>query len=116
MHKYCLLAKFSKRKVNKVCPGCSSQWPYTVTKMEALMYQNEINGSETSQPPEEHYQRKSRFVDAAANNAPSGRPKLRRRKLITSDVAADAGCGSSQGSTSTITSLRRTTRSMARLR
>ncbi|GAB2285708.1 hypothetical protein Dimus_020147 [Dionaea muscipula] len=110
MHKYCLLEKFSKTKVNKVCPGCSSQWPYTVTKMEALMYQNEINGSETSQP-KERSQRKSRFV--AADNAPSGRPKL-RRKLITND-AADGGC-SSQGSTSTVASLRRSTRSTAHLK
>ncbi|GAB2211716.1 hypothetical protein Droror1_Dr00025049 [Drosera rotundifolia] len=41
IHKYCLVKKYSLAKVDKVCPGCSSPWPYEATKAEILEYLDE---------------------------------------------------------------------------
>ncbi|CAH9099984.1 unnamed protein product [Cuscuta epithymum] len=34
MHNYCLTMKFSQRTVEKVCPRCHADWPFTIAKVE----------------------------------------------------------------------------------
>lgn len=62
IHKYCLTKKFSQRKAEKVCPGCRSPWPYSVTKAEVVDHdEDELRGpTQQSQPSSEPSQRKKR--------------------------------------------------------
>ncbi|KAK9279455.1 hypothetical protein L1049_013134 [Liquidambar formosana] len=51
IHQYCLKKKFSQRRVERVCPGCGTQWQYPVSKREAIEEEDEANEPTQSQPP-----------------------------------------------------------------
>ncbi|KAI3683468.1 hypothetical protein L1987_83972 [Smallanthus sonchifolius] len=78
IHKYCLKAKFSQTRNEKVCPGCGTQWPYVVTKAEAV---EEEEDTEVHQQPSEPLRRKksrgSRQVQEEGSDEPSSR-RLKR--------------------------------------
>ncbi|KAK3042249.1 hypothetical protein RJ639_001844, partial [Escallonia herrerae] len=95
IHLYCLKRKFSHARVERVCPGCGTEWHYILPKAEALEEQNNANGPSQSDPPPEAFKGK----------------KLRTRK--TADVD-DVRSGSSQASLHS-SETRRITRRSARL-
>ncbi|XP_059665124.1 uncharacterized protein LOC132311293 isoform X2 [Cornus florida] len=97
IHKYCLGKKYSQRKVERVCPGCGTQWLIPVSKTEAVEEEDEPNvPSQNGRPPQ-----------------PFTRKRLRTGKSV--DGADNAGSGSSQASLLD-SDTRRITRSSARLR
>ncbi|GAB4859923.1 hypothetical protein Ancab_011402 [Ancistrocladus abbreviatus] len=99
IHKYCLIKKFSQRKVEKVCPGCGNPWPYSVSEAEALEYQDELKGSTQIQP----------------STAPSKRK--RGKSCITHDSeTVESGPALSSVTSDATNNLRRSTRSSVRLR
>ncbi|KAI7729201.1 hypothetical protein M8C21_025875, partial [Ambrosia artemisiifolia] len=74
IHKYCLKAKFGLTRGGKVCPGCGTQWPYVMTKEEAV---EEEEDTEVHQQPPEPLRRKktrgSRQVQEEESNEPSSK-------------------------------------------
>lgn len=62
IHQYCLKTKFSNRRVERVCPGCRTEWPYVVPKAEAVEqggHENERPQTQTqTEPPAERSLRK----------------------------------------------------------
>ncbi|KAD5803511.1 hypothetical protein E3N88_14871 [Mikania micrantha] len=101
IHKYCLKAKFSLARNEKVCPGCDTQWPYVVTKAEAV----EEEDTEVHQRPPEPLRRKtsrgSRQVQEEESNEPSSRRFKRSRNNEGEELI-----GQSQSQSSTQTSLK----------
>ncbi|XP_059665099.1 uncharacterized protein LOC132311278 isoform X2 [Cornus florida] len=96
IHKYCLQKKYSQRKVERVCPGCGTQWLIPVSKTEVVEEEDEPNvPSQNGRPPQ-----------------PSTRKTLRTGKTV--DGGDTVGSGSSQASLLN-SDTRRTTRSSARL-
>ncbi|PWA35500.1 Non-structural maintenance of chromosomes element 1 [Artemisia annua] len=71
IHQYCLKAKFSSRN-EKVCPGCGTQWPYFMTKAEAV----EEEDTDINQPPPEPLVQKrskrSRVFEENGSNSQEG--------------------------------------------
>ncbi|KAJ0793148.1 putative transcription factor C2H2 family [Helianthus annuus] len=100
IHEYCLKAKFSLTRNEKVCPGCGTQWPYVVTKEEAV--EEEEDDTEVHQQPPEPLRRKtsrgSRQVQEEGLNEPSSRRLKRSRN--NEDQELD-GQSQSQPSTQT---------------
>ncbi|MFS7907508.1 putative transcription factor C2H2 family [Helianthus anomalus] len=100
IHEYCLKAKFSLTRNEKVCPGCGTQWPYVVTKAEAV--EEEEDDTEVHQQPPEPLRRKtsrgSRQVQEEGLNEPSSRRLKRSRNNEDQELA-----GQSQSQTSTQT-------------
>ncbi|KAB1212087.1 hypothetical protein CJ030_MR5G001801 [Morella rubra] len=96
IHKYCLKKLFSKRRGERVCPSCGTQWHFVVPKAELLEEDEESDVPTQSQPP-------------------LG-PKRKRLETGKTGDANAVQSGSSQTSGSTTTDLRRTTRSTARLK
>ncbi|XP_057433550.1 uncharacterized protein LOC130726318 isoform X2 [Lotus japonicus] len=67
IHHYCLKQLFSQRKAAKVCPSCSTSWPYVVPKAEALHIE------EDNEPPQE------------SQRATSSKRKKRRANIVIED-------------------------------
>ncbi|VFR02890.1 unnamed protein product [Cuscuta campestris] len=42
IHKYCLTMKFSQRKAEKVCPGCRTDWPFIIAKVEKVEEEDQV--------------------------------------------------------------------------
>ncbi|CAO2825108.1 unnamed protein product [Amaranthus hypochondriacus] len=63
IHNYCLIQKFSQRSAEKVCPGCSKPWPYTVTKTEAVDIANELNEATSKKGPSQRKRGRSSQSD-----------------------------------------------------
>ncbi|OVA03877.1 Non-structural maintenance of chromosomes element 1 [Macleaya cordata] len=100
IHHYCLKKKFSQRRVEKVCPGCGTEWPCVVSKVETV---EEDEGQEDEDEPSQR-------------QAPSSGSAMRKRRRTCKTEQTDAvGEGPSQSSVP-VPNLRRTTRSSARLR
>nr|XP_043611179.1 uncharacterized protein LOC122582809 [Erigeron canadensis] len=107
IHKYCLKAKFSQARTEKVCPGCGTQWPYVAAKAEAV----EEDDTDDHQPPPESLRRKrprgSRQVPEDESNGPSqvqpsSGPSRRRLRRLGNDEDEEL-IGPSQGQPSTQT-------------
>ncbi|KAK1411995.1 hypothetical protein QVD17_32902 [Tagetes erecta] len=77
IHKYCLKAKFSLRRNEKVCPGCGTQWPYVVTKAEAVEEEETEDHQQPAEPLRRKKSRGSKQVQDDASNEPSSR-RLKR--------------------------------------
>ncbi|CAI9776701.1 unnamed protein product [Fraxinus pennsylvanica] len=72
MHPYCLKKKFSRKQVERVCPGCGTKWPGSAVKAEAVQEENDPNlTSQNSQPPEPSVRAKRRIREVGINNAES---------------------------------------------
>nr|GEV89760.1 non-structural maintenance of chromosomes element 1 homolog [Tanacetum cinerariifolium] len=71
IHKYCLKAKFSSRN-EKVCPGCGTQWPYIMAKVEVV----EEEDTDVNQPPPEPLAQKrskrSRIFEEGGSSSQAG--------------------------------------------
>ncbi|XP_076912104.1 uncharacterized protein LOC143570309 [Bidens hawaiensis] len=65
IHKYCLKAKFSQARNEKVCPGCGTQWPYVMTKAEA------VEEEDTEVHPEPLRRKRSRGSKQVQEEGPS---------------------------------------------
>ncbi|KAJ9558982.1 hypothetical protein OSB04_013596 [Centaurea solstitialis] len=87
MHDYCLKAKFSQSRIEKVCPGCGTQWPYVVAKAEAV----EEEDPDVHQPPLVRKRaRRSRIVEEDESQPPS-QPSGRRNLRSSRDGQEDDG-------------------------
>ncbi|CAH1441546.1 unnamed protein product [Lactuca virosa] len=78
IHKYCLQAKFSQQRIEKVCPGCGTQWPYVVMAKAEVIEEEEtaVNQPPPRGPHMRKRQRSSRHVEEGereSNSQPSGR-------------------------------------------
>ncbi|XP_043706890.1 non-structural maintenance of chromosomes element 1 homolog [Telopea speciosissima] len=99
IHCYCLKKKFSQRRVERVCPGCDTEWHLPVSKVEPVEdegVEKETTGTTQSQPTS------------------SGTTMRKRTRSCKTEVET-VEVGASQPSKS-ICDMRRTTRSSARLR
>ncbi|KAI3511688.1 hypothetical protein L1887_18845 [Cichorium endivia] len=110
IHKYCLQAKFSQQRAEKVCPGCGTQWPYVMAKSEAV----EEDDTNVSQPPRGPAMRKRQKT--SSNGPPESQPPengqpSRRRVAVKVDYD---GAGPSQ-EPRVVPGTRRATRNSARL-
>ncbi|KAL4560978.1 hypothetical protein LXL04_033136 [Taraxacum kok-saghyz] len=78
MHKYCLQAKFSIQRMEKVCPKCGTQWPYVMTKSEAIEEEEE---TDVQQPPMRKRQKSTRHAEETESNSQppeNGQPSRRK--------------------------------------
>ncbi|KAL5580062.1 hypothetical protein UlMin_012504 [Ulmus minor] len=66
IHDYCLKKMFSQHKSGRVCPSCSTQWPFTGPKAEAVDEDEEPNVTTQSQLPSE---RKRKRIDSSSSQA-----------------------------------------------
>ncbi|XP_042481533.1 non-structural maintenance of chromosomes element 1 homolog [Macadamia integrifolia] len=98
IHCYCLKKKFSQRRVERVCPGCGSEWHLPVSKVEAVEDEEEKETTGSTQ----------------RQLTLSGTTTRKRSRSCKTEVET-VEVGSSQASNS-ICDLRRTTRSSTRLR
>ncbi|XP_027346466.1 non-structural maintenance of chromosomes element 1 homolog [Abrus precatorius] len=128
IHQYCLKQLFSQRKVAKICPSCSTLWPYTVPKVEAIQTEddNEHRGSQRATGSQRKRHSANRVADEEVGcsnqdemNKGTGSQQSnglapKRGKACRND-ADKGGSGASQSS-SAISDFRRVTRSSARLR
>ncbi|KAK1390755.1 hypothetical protein POM88_018933 [Heracleum sosnowskyi] len=77
IHNYCLTRKFSQRRAERICPGCGTQWEYTVPKSEFVVHDEEElpNGNSQNQPPPKpparKKQRHNRTADDMSETGPS---------------------------------------------
>ncbi|KAL3850060.1 hypothetical protein ACJIZ3_011942 [Penstemon smallii] len=96
IHQYCLKKKFSqKKRVERVCPTCGTQWHGSSVKAEDLENEDDPNApSQNTQPPE-----------------PSRKKRLRSHQEADSETA-----GSDSLQTSSFADVKRVTRRSARLR
>ncbi|XP_071690301.1 uncharacterized protein [Rutidosis leptorrhynchoides] len=106
IHKYCLKAKFSQTRNEKVCPGCGTQWPYVLAKAEAV----EEDDTNVHQPVPEPLVRKrsrsSRYSQADMAGPSQPRPTLdpvSRRQGRPGNDENDESIGPSQSQPSTQT-------------
>ncbi|XP_058000120.1 uncharacterized protein LOC110645156 [Hevea brasiliensis] len=97
IHHYCLKKKFSQSRGEIDCPTCGTQWECQIPKSEVVEIKDELNEPIESQPL-----------------ARSNRRKLKTNRNADADTVG-CGSGSSQGSSS-VSDLRRVTRSLARTR
>ncbi|KAF8398097.1 hypothetical protein HHK36_017023 [Tetracentron sinense] len=51
IHSYCLKKKFSQRRVERVCPGCGTEWKFLPSEAEAVEEEEEEDCRNESQPP-----------------------------------------------------------------
>ncbi|GAB2214809.1 hypothetical protein Droror1_Dr00019173 [Drosera rotundifolia] len=116
IHKYCLVKKYSLAKVDKVCPGCSSPWPYEATKAEILEYLDEPYEPPATQ--REGCPKGKKRIAEDAKNITTVRRKSLRRSVIADEVEDTPSTSSSPHPPSTHMSsnVRRSTRSAVRLR
>ncbi|XP_024982453.1 uncharacterized protein LOC112518902 isoform X2 [Cynara cardunculus var. scolymus] len=92
IHDYCLKAKFSQSRIDKVCPGCGTQWPFMVAKAEAV----EEEDADVHQPPLVRKRlRSSRIVEEDESQPPS-EPLGRRNLRSSRDGQEDESNGPSQ--------------------
>ncbi|KAF7815474.1 non-structural maintenance of chromosomes element 1-like protein [Senna tora] len=129
IHHYCLKQLFSKRKSEKVCPSCGTQWKYTVPKAEAILTDDD-NEPRASQPATGSTGRKRRTIRTVDENVvessnqdevnEEGTGSLLRSGLVRKRSKTErtndsdiVGSGTSQSST-TAPEFRRVTRSSAR--
>ncbi|RDY10417.1 Non-structural maintenance of chromosomes element 1-like protein, partial [Mucuna pruriens] len=123
IHQYCLKQLFLQRKVAKVCPSCSTPWPYTIPKAEAVQTEddNEPRGSQRVTNSE-----RKRVVDdevgcsnqdelneCRERQHDNGLVRKRGRLRRTDD--ADIGASGASQSSGAISDFRRVTRNSARL-
>ncbi|KAM7523720.1 hypothetical protein LguiA_013622 [Lonicera macranthoides] len=111
IHHYCLKRKFSQRRVERVCPGCGTEWPYIVPKAEIL--EDIIDDSNDLS------QRQTRSQSQSQSQPTRDVSHRKRGRTTCRDVKAEAvgSGGSSQTSVDIPPDMRRkTTRSSARLR
>ncbi|GFP79988.1 non-structural maintenance of chromosomes element 1 homolog [Phtheirospermum japonicum] len=81
LHQYCLEKKFSQRRVERVCPGCGTQWPGSTVKAEAVETLDDPDvPSQNTQPRERSVKRRRRVYreEDHADVAVSGRKRLTR--------------------------------------
>ncbi|KAJ4966627.1 hypothetical protein NE237_018476 [Protea cynaroides] len=99
IHKYCLNKKFSQRRVERVCPGCGTEWHLPVSKVEA------------EEEDEEEEKVNSRTIQSQLTSLGTNMRKRSRNyktRVDTVEVGASQASGSDRD-------LRRTTRSSVRL-
>ncbi|KAL8122068.1 uncharacterized protein LOC141659393 [Apium graveolens] len=83
IHNYCLTRKFSQRRAERICPGCGTQWKYTVPKSEFVVHDEEElpNGNSQNQapiePPLRKKQRRNRTVDDTSGSGPTQNCKVK---------------------------------------
>ncbi|KAM5584334.1 hypothetical protein ABKV19_003950 [Rosa sericea] len=83
IHQYCLGKLCAKKKGERVCPSCGTQWQYTGPKAEAVE-DDEPNCATQSQPPVESKRKKlrtSRFGDGYIIESSSSQTSLPGRNL-----------------------------------
>ncbi|KAM0006331.1 putative transcription factor C2H2 family [Helianthus debilis subsp. tardiflorus] len=93
IHEYCLKAKFSLTRNEKVCPGCGTQWPYVATKEEAVEEEEEDDTEVHQQPPEplrRKTSRGSRQVQEEGLNESSSRRLKRSRNNEDQELAGQS--------------------------
>ncbi|KAL2470463.1 embryo defective [Abeliophyllum distichum] len=72
MHQYCLNKKFSRKQVERVCPGCGTKWHGSVVKADAGEEEHDPNlPSQNPQPPESSVRTRRRIREVDNNNAES---------------------------------------------
>lgn len=101
IHEYCLKAKFSQSRIDKVCPGCGTQWPYVVAKTEAV----EEEDADVHKPP--LVRKRRRIVEEEDESRPPSEPLGRRNLRSSRDGQEDESDGPSQVQPSSDPSSRR---------
>ncbi|KAI3461045.1 hypothetical protein Pfo_017708 [Paulownia fortunei] len=95
LHLYCLEKKFSQQRVERVCPGCGTQWHGSMVKAEAAEKVDDPNvPSQNPQPPE---------------------PSMKRRRKSYREANADIAGSDSSLTAAAMSDAKRVTRRSARL-
>ncbi|KAL5714592.1 hypothetical protein ACHQM5_016530 [Ranunculus cassubicifolius] len=98
VHKYCLIKKFSQRKVDKLCPGCGTEYICPVPKSELIEEDEAVDPNEPTQ-----------------TQAPPPGPAMRKRARACKTEAETNNAGPSQASPR-VPDPRKSTRRSSRIR